>query len=151
MKPGSTVFPPRSIFRTPDPARFITSTFFPTAKNLPRDIATACATGSAGFIVTMWPLCKMRSGFSCSKGKSEKAAIEPMNSRRVVPSVVKSFVKSRGSLRMLRCRSANVNAVHKQALNRRGGFADYSTVTPGKPVKCASEVINSAWWACAVA
>ncbi len=59
----------------------------------------------------MWPLCRMSSGFSCSKGKSEKAAIEPKNSRRVVPSVMKSFVKSRGSLRMLRCRSANVNAV----------------------------------------
>src|SRR5713101_5243118 len=88
MKPGRTVFPPRSSFRTPGTARFMTSAFFPTAKNLLRDIATASATGSAAFIVTMWPLWRIKSGFSCSNGKRENAATEPKNSRRVVPSVM---------------------------------------------------------------
>src|SRR5208282_853822 len=93
MKPGSTVFPARSILRVPDVARFSTSLLLPTAKTLPRAIATACARGSAAFTVQMFPLWRINSGFSCSNGNIVKAAIDPRNSRRVGPLVICIFLR----------------------------------------------------------
>ena len=43
MKPGTTVMPPASTTSVPGPARFITSSFEPTATNLPWFTASAWA------------------------------------------------------------------------------------------------------------
>src|SRR5205809_5487061 len=96
IKPGVTVFPPRSILLVAAVARFSTSELLPTARNLSRRTATASARGSRSFTVRIFPLKRIRSGCSCSSGKSENALRAPRNSRRNIPWFI-AILCNRGS------------------------------------------------------
>ena len=82
MKPGTTVFPSRSIRLVRAVARFSTSSSEPTAMSRPRAIATACAFGCLSSIVIMLPLCRMSSASVCSNGNRPSAPRLARNSRR---------------------------------------------------------------------